>query len=80
MNIDEERKRIGQRIAEIRATVKWTDDNGLHRTGMSQGDLAARSGLSQSHISRIEAGRYSFRLGTLQHIAEALGGYVDIVV
>ena len=80
MNIDEERKRIGQRIADLRATVKWTDGNGVHRIGMSQGDLASRSGLSQSHISRIEAGRYSFRLDTLQMIAEALGGYIDIVV
>ena len=79
-NDNEARKRIGQRIADLRSTLKWTDGHGVHRVGMSQSEFADLCGLSQSHISRIEAGRYSLRLGTLQQIAEALGGNVDIVV
>ena len=79
MDMDLERRRMGLRIAELRMAVKWTDEGGVHRVGMSQKELADRCGLTQSHVSRIEAGRYSLRLDTIQHIADALGGYVDIV-
>lgn len=68
MNRDEERKRIGQRIAAIRKSAS-----------MTQGELAERCGLAQSHIARIEAGRYSVGFDTLQQIAEALGCTVDFV-
>jgi transcriptional regulator with XRE-family HTH domain len=48
---------------------------------MTQAELAALVGtLSQSHIARIEAGRYSVGFDHLQAISEALGGNVDIVV
>ena len=78
MNRDDERKRIGQRVAAIRKRTEWTD-NGIKRTGMTQGELAERCGLAQSHIARIEGGRYSVGFDTLQQIAEALGCTVDFV-
>jgi transcriptional regulator with XRE-family HTH domain len=78
---EQERARIGQRIAELRKQAEWTDSAGIKRHGMTQAELAALVGtLSQSHIARIEAGRYSVGFDHLQAIAEALGGNVDIVV
>lgn len=79
MNRDEERKRIGRRIAEIRKSVEWTDGQGIKRKGMTQGELAERCGVAQSHIARIEAGRYSVGFDTLQQIAEAMGCRMDLV-
>lgn len=75
-----ERKRIGRRIAEIRKNMVWTDGQRIKRKGMTQGELAERCGLAQSHIARIEAGKYSVGFDTLQQIAEALGGVIDIVL
>ena len=79
MTREEERKRIGQRIAALRKTIKWTDAAGLHRNGMTQGELADLCGIAQSHIARIEAGRYSVGFDTLQQIADAMGCDIDIV-
>ena len=80
MDKDEERKRIGRRVAEVRKNVEWTDGQGIRRKGMTQAELAERCGLAQSHIARIEAGKYSVGFDTLQQIAEALGGVIDIVM
>ena len=77
---DEERKRIGQRIAQLRSGIEWVDDNGIKRKGMTQTELASRCGLSQVHITRVERGAYSVRFDNLQAIADALCGRVDIVV
>ena len=63
-----ERKRIGQRIAELRKEQNLT-----------QTQLADRCGLQQAHIARIEAGRYSVGLDTLAQIATALGMTIDFV-
>ena len=60
--IQNERERIGQRITDIRK-----------EKGMTQVQLSKRCGLSQVHISRIEAGKYDIRLDTLAAIAKALG-------
>ena len=79
MNRDEERKKIGRRIAEIRKSVVWTDDQRIKRKGLTQGELAERCGIAQSHIARIEAGRYSVGFDTLQQIAEALECEIDLV-
>ena len=79
MNREEERKRIGQRIADVRKAVKWTDDKGVKRTGMTQSELAEHCGLAQSHIARIENGYYSAGLDQLQQIAEVLGCNIDLV-
>lgn len=63
-----DRQRIGQRIAQIR-TAK----------GMTQLQLAEAAGLAQSNIARIEAGRYSTGLDILAKIGDALGVTLDYV-
>jgi transcriptional regulator with XRE-family HTH domain len=80
MNNEQERQRIGQRIADLRKHVEWTDELGISRTGMTQRQLGVRCGLQDSHIARIEKGRYSVGFDTLQTIAEALGGKIDIII
>ena len=62
------RDRIGLRIYQLRMLKEWSQD-----------ELARRSGLQRSHISRIEAGKYAVTLETIQAIAEAFGMTVDIV-
>ena len=64
----EERKRIGRRIAEMRKEKDLT-----------QQDIADRTGIQRNHISRIESGKYSVGFDTLQSIAEAIGGRIDII-
>lgn len=59
---DEQRKRIGREIADARRL-----------RGLTQTDLADRCGLAQSHIARIETGRYSVGFDTLEQLAEAMG-------
>lgn len=68
INKEIQRQRIGQRIAEIRKAQ-----------GITQQDLADRTGIQRNHISRIEQGRYSVGFDTLQLIAEAMGGNVEII-
>jgi DNA-binding XRE family transcriptional regulator len=53
---------IGGRIRTLR-----------ERAGLTQTELAARSGLPQSHISRLENAKHSPSHVTLQKIAQALG-------
>lgn len=43
------------------------------QAGMTQHDLAVKSGLPQSHISRLETGTHSPSRATLEKIAHALG-------
>ena len=62
------RIRIGLRIYHLRTLKEW-----------SQEELARRSGLQRTHISRIEAGKYAVTLETIQAIAEAFGMTVDII-
>lgn len=62
------RERMGLRIAALRKLA-----------GLSQEQLAGRTGLQRTHISRIEAGKYAVTLETIQAIAEAFGMTVDIV-
>lgn len=69
MSKEEERQRIGQRIADLRKAK-----------GMTQQDLADMTGNQRNHISRIESGKYSVGFDTLQAIAEALGGTIDIII
>lgn len=63
-----ERQRIGARIAEFR-----------REQDMSQAQLAEAAGLRQSNVSRIEAGKYATTLDILTNIAQALGCKVDII-
>lgn len=62
------RDRIGLRIYQLRMLKEWSQD-----------ELARRSRLQRSHISRIEAGKYAVTLETIQAIAEAFGMTVDII-
>lgn len=76
---EQERVRIGQRIADIRKEIEWTDATGIRRTGMTQTELAERTGLQRSHIVRLEQGRYGATIDVLSSIAEVLGKRVDFV-
>ena len=53
--MDDNRREIGNRIREIRESL-----------GMSQAELAGRTGYLQPNIARIEAGRYAVRFDTLE--------------
>jgi transcriptional regulator with XRE-family HTH domain len=76
---EQERQRIGQRIADIRKDIEWTDAAGIRRTGMTQTELAERTGLQRSHIVRLEQGRYGATIDVLSSIADVLGKRVDFV-
>ena len=76
---EQERQRIGQRIAAIRKEIEWTDATGIRRTGMTQTELAERTGLQRSHIVRLEQGRYGATIDVLSSIADVLGKRVDFV-
>ena len=45
---------------------------------MTQKELAAKTGLAQSHISRLESGNYNPRLKFLKRVAAGLGKEVHI--
>ena len=62
------REYIGKRIAELRKERK-----------LSQVDLALKTGLDKGHIARIELGRYSVGLDTLQKIADALEVKIELI-
>ena len=62
------REYIGKRIAELRKERK-----------LSQVDLAIKTGLDKGHIARIELGRYSVGLDTLQKIADALDVKIEMI-
>lgn len=64
----EYRKKIGLRIAEIRADM-----------GLSTYQLADMTGIRAQNITRIEKGRYSTGIDLLGKIAEALGYTIDFI-
>ena len=76
---EQERLRMGERIATLRKSIDWTDDRGINRHGMTQTELATITGLQRSHIVRLEQGRYGATIDVLSTIAEALGCQVDFV-
>ena len=53
---------LGNRIVELRKA-----------SGMTQGELAEKTGLTQSHVSRLEKGQHSPSRKTLEKIASAFG-------
>ena len=67
MNKIDKRQEIGRRIAHLRTAC-----------GFTQRQLAAKCNLEQSHIARIERGKFSVGLDTLTAIAEALEKEVKI--
>ena len=56
------RKKVGQTIRAYRVKKNWT-----------QADLSKKSGLPQSHVSRLETGRHAASYLTIQRLAGALG-------
>lgn len=65
---EDERIRIGKRIAEIRK-----------QKGLSQAKLAELTRMAPGNIARIETGRYSTGIDILSKIAQALDYKVDFV-
>lgn len=76
---EQERVRIGQRIAELRKAVEWTDEMGIHRKGMTQQQLADRCDIRQSNLARIEGGKYATTIDTLSSIGSVLGYSVEFI-
>lgn len=76
---EQERVRIGQRIAELRKAVEWTDEMGIHRKGMTQQQLADRCEIRQSNLARIEGGKYATTIDTLSSIGNVLGYSVEFI-
>jgi len=76
---EQERQRIGTAIANLRKHVEWTDEMGIHRTGMTQMELARRAGIRQSNLSRIECGAYAATIDILATIIDAMGYEIDFV-
>ena len=58
----EGQRRFAERLSELR-----------HRSGLSQGELAERSGVGRVTIVRIEAASQSPKLETVQRLATAMG-------
>lgn len=75
----EERTRIGARLAEARKSYKWVDAMGIRRTGITQNELAEKTGIMQGNIARIEGGKYNSTFDTLTALAGAMGKKIDIV-
>jgi len=48
-----------------------------HQIGLSQTEVAARMGTSQSAVARLEAGEADVRLSTLERYAAAVGMQLD---
>lgn len=65
---EKERRRIGQRIADLRK-----------EKGLTQLDIANKTGIQRCHVARIEAGRYSVGLDTLAMIGDAMDMSIDYV-
>ena len=61
------RERIGKRIAYLR-----------QENGLSQRQLAELSGVGNTHIARIEMGKYNIRVDVLKKLADALGVEIKI--
>lgn len=68
MELKNERKRIGNRLRELR------EAHGLTAT-----QLGEMCGLTQSTISKVENGKWSVSLDILSKICEALGARVEII-
>ena len=63
-----DRERIGKRIAQLRK-----------ERGLSTYQLAEMCGLSQTHVWRVEVGKYSTGIDVIAKIANALGCKVDLI-
>jgi ribosome-binding protein aMBF1 (putative translation factor) len=71
----DERSYHDQRRTELRVALYAgiAIRDAREEAGLSQTELAARIGIAQPALSRIEAGRANLTLGTLQRVTDALG-------
>ena len=74
-----------RRIAEEQAARKMAEDRGRlirelaeqrQAAGLSQTEVAARMGTSQSAVARLESGTADVRASTLERYAAAVGGQI----
>jgi transcriptional regulator with XRE-family HTH domain len=65
----ERRRALAARLVELR-----------HAAGLSQTQVAARMGTSQSAVARLEAGDVDARLSTLEKYAAAIGQSLELGV
>lgn len=63
-----DKERIGARIVELR-----------NELNMTQEDLAQKSGLTRSTISKIEKGRYNASVDILSKLVRPLGAKVELI-
>ena len=66
--MDSIRSEVGNRIAEIRK-----------KKGLTQRELAEKSGIHYSNIAKIEMGRYSVGIDILHKVLNALNCEVKII-
>jgi transcriptional regulator with XRE-family HTH domain len=66
--LQDNRLRIGQRIAEIRDA-----------RGITQRDLSEITGLNPANISKLEGGKYNVSIDILARIAAALECQVELI-
>lgn len=75
-------KHRGARPANLQKWVDWVStkvQDLREKKGWTQEALAEKSGLPQSHISRIEGGKLSPSRKTIERLAKALGVTVSIL-
>lgn len=63
---EQERQRMGERIATLRKS-----------RGYTQAELADMAGLQRTHIVRLEQGKFGATIDVLSAIATALGCQID---
>lgn len=68
MEVSDNRKRIGNKIAQLRK-----------ETGLSQEKLAEMAGIDRTNVSKMENGRYNISIDLLSKVAYALNADIDLV-
>ena len=66
-----------RQMAERRHALNGQLTTLRHQLGISQVEVAARMGTSQSAVARFEAGDLDVRLSTIERYAAALGGKLE---
>jgi transcriptional regulator with XRE-family HTH domain len=70
------REMASRRMAEDRARLVRELADQRQASGLSQTEIAARMGTSQSAVARLESGTADVRASTLERYAAAVGGQI----
>jgi transcriptional regulator with XRE-family HTH domain len=70
------REMASRRMAEDRARLVRELAGQRQAAGLSQTEVAARMGTSQSAVARLESGTADLRASTLERYAAAVGGQI----